>query len=49
MISPFQCQFVVFIPLNYRFEEIIRFDVKVSFARPPVLRLIKPGDIRKEF
>ena len=40
-------QFVVFKPLNYYFEETIGFDVKVSFARPPVPRLIKTGDITK--
>ena len=41
-------QFVVFKPLSYCFEETIGFDVKGSFARPPVLCLIKPGDVTKE-
>ena len=27
----------------------MRFDVNALFARPPVLHLIKPGDITKEF
>ena len=44
-------QFVIFKPLSYRFEETIGFDVKVSFAFRPVLRLIrwynKPGDITR--
>ena len=39
--------FVIFIPLSYCFEET--FDVKTLFARGPVSRLIKPGDITKEF
>ena len=42
-------QFVVFKPLSYCFLEKIGFDVKASFARPPVAHLIKPGDITKEF
>ena len=37
------------IPLSYCFEETTKFDVKVLFARGPVSRLIKPGDITKEF
>ena len=41
-------QIVVFKLLSYCFEETIGFEVKTSFARPPVLRLIKPGDITKE-
>ena len=41
--------FVIFIPLSYCFEETTRFDVKALFARGPVSRLIKPGDITKEF
>ena len=41
-------QFVVFTPLRSCFEEIIGFDVKASFARSPLSRLIKPGDILKE-
>ena len=41
-------QFVIFKPLSYRFEETIGLDVKVSFARRPVSRLIKPGDIPQE-
>ena len=43
----FLCQFVIFKPLGYCFEEIIGFDVKASFARRPVSRLVKPGDIIK--
>ena len=35
------------IPQNYCFEETARFDVKALFARVPVLRLIKQGDITK--
>ena len=38
-------QFVIFKPLSYCFEETIGFDVMASFARPPVSRLIKPGNI----
>ena len=34
--------------LSYCFQEKKEFDVKVSFARRPVSRLIKPGDITKE-
>ena len=41
--------FASFIPLRYCFEETTRFDVKALFARGPVSRLIKPGDITKEF
>ena len=41
--------FVIVKPLSYCFEEIIGFDAKASFARRPVLRLIKLGDITKEF
>ena len=41
-------QFVVFKPLSYCFEETIGFDVKSSFARPPVSCLIKPGDMTQE-
>ena len=48
-ISRLPFQFVVFRPLSCCFEETIGFDVKISFARPPVLRLIKPGNISKEF
>ena len=40
---------LVFKPLSYCFEETIGFDVKASFARRLVSRLIKPGDITKEF
>ena len=47
--SNFSLQFVIFKPLSYYFEEIIRFDVKASFASRPVSRLIKPDDITKEF
>ena len=32
----FEIQFVIFNPLSYCFEEIIGFDVKVSFASRPV-------------
>ena len=42
-------QFVIFKPLSYCFEVTIGFDLKTSFARRPVLRLTKPGDIKKEF
>ena len=41
-------QFVVFKLLRYCFEEAIGFDVKASFAKSPVPRLIKQGDITKE-
>ena len=41
-------QFVVF-KLNYFFVETMEFAKQVSFARPPVLPLIKPSDIGKEF
>ena len=41
-------QFVVF-KLNYFFVETMEFAKKASFARPPILSLIKPGDIAKEF
>ena len=42
-------QFVIFKLLSPCFKETIRSDVKASFARHPVSRLIKPGDITKEF
>ena len=42
-------QFVIFKPLSYCIEETIGFDVNASFARSPVSRLIKPGDVTKEF
>ena len=42
-------QFANFKLLSSCFEEAIGFDVKASLARRPVLRLMKPGDIRKEF
>ena len=42
-------QLVVFKPISYCFEETIGFDKQTSFARPPVLPLIKSGDITKEF
>ena len=41
--------FVAFKLLNCRFKETIGFDVKASFARPPVSRLIKPDDETKKF
>ena len=41
--------FLVFTLLSYCFEEAIDFEVKASFARRPVSRLIKPGDITKEY
>ena len=41
--------FLIFIPLSYCFEETRRFYVKTLFARGPASRLIKPGDITKEF
>ena len=34
-------QFVMFKSLSYCLEETVGFDVKVSFARPPVSRLIR--------
>ena len=37
------------IPLSYCFEQSTRFDSKAFFAWGPVSRLIKPGDITKEF
>ena len=42
-------QFVIFKPLSYCFEETIGFDVSVSLASGAVSRLIKPGDITKQF
>ena len=42
-------QLVVFKPISYCLEETIGFDKQISFARPPVLPLIKSGDITKEF
>ena len=42
-------QFVIFKPLCYCFEDTIGLNVKASFTRGPVSRLIKPGDITKEF
>ena len=44
----FADQFIIFKPLSYCFEETIGFDVKSSFARRPVPRLIKPDDIAKK-
>ena len=44
-IQPYQL--LSFKPLSYCFEETIGFDVMASFARRPVLRLIKSGDITK--
>ena len=40
-------QFVIFKPLSYCFEETIGFDVKTSFARRPVSRLIELGNITR--
>ena len=34
-------QFIIFKPLSYCFEEIIGFNVKISFASRPVSRLIR--------
>ena len=42
-------QFAIFKALRYCFEETIGFGVKASFARRPMSRLIKPGEITKEF
>ena len=42
-------QFAIFKLLSYCFEEIIGLDIKSSLACRPVLRLIKSGDITKEF
>ena len=41
--------FVIFIPLSYCFEKTTRFRVKTLLTRGPVSRIIKPGDITKEF
>ena len=41
--------FVPFKLLNCCFKETIGFNVKASFARPPVSRLIKPDDETKNF
>ena len=38
-----------FKPLSYCLEETIGLNVKTSFIRRLVSRVIKPGDIRKEF
>ena len=43
LYSVIMIQFVVFQPLSYCFKETKGFDEKVSFARPPLLRLMKPG------
>ena len=48
-ILPFDVSFVIFKTLSYVFEEAIGFGVKASFARRPVWRLIKAGDITKQF
>ena len=48
-IKSYKIQFITFKALSYCFEETIGFEVKASFARCPVSRLIKPGDITKEF
>ena len=48
-ISHLSIQFVIFKPLSYCFEETIEFDVKALLAMRPVSRLIKPGNITKEF
>ena len=42
-------QFVILKPLRYCFKETFRFDVKDSFARRPVSRLTKPGNIKKNW
>ena len=47
MIKFSRSQFAVFKPLSYCFKETTGFDVKASFARPPMSHLIKPGDITK--
>ena len=41
--------FAVFKLLSYCFKETTGFVVKASFARPPMLHLIEPGDVTKEF
>ena len=46
---PFVRQFLLFKPLSYCFKETIEFDVKASSAMRPESRLIKLGDIAKEF
>ena len=42
-------EFVVFKLLSYCFEETIGFDLKVSFVRRSVSRLIKPSDLTKGY
>ena len=49
IIEKLLIQFATFKPLSCCFEETIEFDVKASFARCQVFRLIKPGNITKEF
>ena len=46
---PFDVSFVIFKTPGYVFEEAIGFGVTASFARRSVSRLIKAGDITKEF
>ena len=41
--------FVTFRLLSYCIEETIGFDVKASFVSRPASRLVKTGDITKEF
>ena len=45
----FSLQFVTFKLLNHCFEEARGFDVKAPFARRLVSRIIKPGEMTKEF
>ena len=49
MMEKLLIQFTIFKPLSYCCKETIKFDVKVSFARLQVSRLIKPGDTNKRF
>ena len=49
MMEKLLIQFAIFKALNYSCEETIGFDLKASFSRRQASRLIKPGDITKEF
>ena len=49
LCAPHIFRFVIFKPLSHCFEATIGFDVKDLFAKRPVSRLIKSGDITKEF
>ena len=49
MMEKILMQFTIFKPLSYCCEETIGFDADTLFARRQMSRLIKPGDITKEF